>query len=1161
MSLPRRPSIYDQLRPHLDASDLIRRLGLQEGRRLGSEVYCKPLCHESTSGESLQINVHTGRWNCKACQHAGVRGDLIQLVEYVLSGGRAPSHGDTQSSSPTHREAVLWLCQQFGIPFEETRTSADGALDVLHLFSMMAHEHLLSRPDVLEWIQDKWGFDRATVESYGIGFMPSPLLPALLTEAQHASSRGAFRASGIGWYTADGKWRTRFEGRITFPYLEHGRSVYLIGRATPWTPTLDNGAKAPKYHKLSVHSETRPYISPRITNDHLYNEPVMAGTDEVGVLEGVADAVAISSLGVAVVSPVTISFNAVDLERFVRKCQENGIRRVWILFDNELSGSGNWAARRVAKKLIEHGLVVSIVTLPLGPEQKAARDEVVRMLGAELFAELERSNPLERKELISNAIPDATTRAWLQEQVSASKIDAAEWCAQMGAGSAGKFNAIRRSAKDAIDFEIEEAAAKEDAQHEDPAVRLSCFNDVIDLVAHIEDSLSRGGYAARISKAAGKGVTKNDVMQRIAQARKLQVKPKREQEKRETRNQQAAAAVDLVLLPPDGPHTPPPAPASPALAPPAGAPSNPNAPPAPELPKKDQVSDHQRYAPVRDAVAKGVEAKLPAEHLGEYVAQTMTISMGYTPFRTPEELFLVRGSERIATGLERQSAPFESLLFLASGLTPKKSTHRAYIAAVIYFLERASKRVEDVSWSFVAPDGAIFFPTGDDAGRILKITPGKVVRTRMAEVRVPSVAGGDFLPFSYVEEDGGIAAAIDAFRWTSISKSDRLILIHWIVCLPVLRRVGTVPIVRIEGGSSSGKTRTVEAVSYLVNGKKGSSVPTAPALVSRMSTEMLTVDDNRETGDVSPAFLGTLLQATHLGAREKRKRDSDTGTVIERVCGALLMSGVEPIHDGRPELASRMLTLRCDTNYRAPDSPASERALRDAIVCHRDAFWSEATRRCAAALRFDEEHGEHIGTQIDELFGVSKIGRLSSYLRLMYLAWVAGLEPDLQHDALDRLDPLWTHAFNEVGQSALDSLLKEELAVTCIRYAFAFGASTATGDSAGYGGPVTRTAFGHGYVETPEGEAFLGPMRTTRLAQIVREAGKAMNAPSQITHQLRAGQLEQRILDGLGFLEAAGFDVSIEVTQAGRRRFTFRRIAEREPPPPASPNGDTWTAP
>jgi hypothetical protein len=54
-------------------------------------------------------------------------------------------------------------------------------------------------------------------------------------------------------------------------------------------------------------------------------------------------------------------------------------------------------------------------------------------------------------------------------------------------------------------------------------------------------------------------------------------------------------------------------------------------------------------------------------------------------------------------------------------------------------------------------------------------------------------------------------------------------------------------------------------------------------------------------------------------------------------------------------------------------------------------------------------------------------------------------------------------------------------------------------------------------------------------------AGKELNAPRAISFELRAGQLERRILDGVAFIEAAGFAMEAETTNKGHNRFTFRQ--------------------
>jgi hypothetical protein len=1131
MSLPQRASIYDRLRPHLDAADLIRRLGIEQTRESGSEAYCRPLCHESTSGESLQINLQSGRWNCKACQSYGVRGDLVQLVEYVLTGGQPPTQGAAQNNSASHREALNWLCDQFGISFDESRVGGDVGLDVVHAFAMAAHEYLLDSPTMLEWILDKWGFDLETVEAYGLGFMPSPLPPKIYNEAHNAQSRAAFRASGLGYYDPQQKWHTGFEGRVTFPYLEHGRAVYLIGRATNQTPPAQEGRLASKYYKLLVHSEKRRYISERITNNHLYNEQQMRGADSVVVAEGVADGVALSSLGICVVSPVTISFNEADLKRFLEKAHKFGVKRVDILFDNELSGSGNWAARRVGVQLVKGGIETRILTLPLLEPQLRAREEVKASLGEDLFAELELTEPRLRKKLIATNVLDPAAREWVLKQIEESKIDAAEWTRVVGAGAAGRFDQIRRKGVDVVELEVQEKARTLDAD-DSPTLRANHFREEVALIAHIDDRLSREGLAAVVAKAAGRGVTKAEIVKRIADVRREIVKDRRVDKAEDDRIDHDALRSELVVIPPEGPQ------ARQSAPPPPTDPTKPAAPPPPGKAQQVFKNDHERFAAARAAVAKNVEGRVPEEDVGMYVATTITHSMGFTPFQTPEELYLVRGSSRVDVG-RGSSRRFASLLYLASGLSPAKSQHRGYIAAVLYFLERDARKAQDVSWSYVDPvSSAVFFPLGDRLGRIVKIEPGSVTRVKMADVRVPAVAGEEFEPLELGAHEGGIASALSAFRWTSLNSNDRLVLMYWLVCLPVLRRVGTVPIVRIEGGSSSGKTRTVDAVSFLVNGRKSSSVPTAAALVSRLSREMLTIDDNRETKDVSDQFLGTLLQATNLGAREKRKANSDTGTVVERVCGALMMNGIEPIHDGRAELASRMLTMRCHAENRAADSPRSDAALANEILRVRDAFWSEAIQRCSRALELEQVHGENVAGMIERVFGSTRIGRLSAYLRLMYLAWVAG-QPDTA-PLLAELSPIWVDAFGRLAGDAMESLVNEELTVTVMRYVFAYAEWIAEAEK---GTPSIVRAFDDRFLYDRErGDQYLGPMRASRLARLARTAGRELNAPRSVAVDLRAGQLERRLLDGRDYLEAAGIDVELEQTVAGRVLFTFRRM-------------------
>ena len=1143
-----RVSVYDRIKQEVTAQELIARLGMVPVRQDGAEAYFNPLCHESSSGTSLQINMHTGRWNCKACQDFGYYGDLIQFTEYVLTNGAIPSHGKEQATSPAHREAVEWICNQFAIPFEEDQYRRDDALSVVHLFAMEAHNYLINNEKALAWVQEQWGFDRSTVEAYGIGYMPSPILPSIAAEANRAESRNAFKSSGVGFYRDGKKFETRFAGRVTFPYLEHGRAVYLIGRSTPSTPSLDNGQEPPKYFKLTVHSSTRPHISPSITNDHLYNETILSTADEIGVLEGITDTISVSSLGFPVVSPVTVSFNANDLKRFVAKCHENGIRRVWILFDNELSGSGNHGAFKFAAQLIENGIDAKILTLPLPEAQQVAYDEVKKSMPAEAFYELERADPRRRKLIIKEQFPDDAKREWITSQIKASKIDAAEWVAMQGAGAASRFNQILKDGRFFIDIKIEECAESMDPEGL-PYDRTIAFSECYELIAHLEDAPTRESYAGKIAKLAGPGIYKSHIKQKISDHRRQHVLPKRKDEKESRRQEEEAPMEPLVLPPPQPGAVQPSAPSAPG-APKAKEGDRPSAPAAPGAPGQVQPGgdEYESLAKTRLAIAQRVEKKESEESIGKFVATIITKTLGYTPFNTESGIYLVRSNECCLVGDRSLTRQFTSILLGCSGLSNRKTTHRLYIDFVLFWLERFATEVRDVSWSHVTQDRTVYLPTGDTSGSLIHIKSGEIERTTMAETKVPCVTGETFLPFQYTKESTGVTEIIDLFRWCSLSESGRMILIYWVVTLPLLRRIGTVPIVRVEGGSGSGKTRTVDAISILVNGQKSSAVPTAAALTSSLSREMLTVDDNREADDITKAFLSTLLQASNLGAKEKRKANTDTETITERVCGALLMNGIEPIHSGKPELASRMLVFNASKKNRAKDSPTSDQVFREAILKLRDRFWSEACDRCAMALEFEETYGETMGIQIEERFEKTRIGRLSAYLRVMYFTWVAGLPEDERIEALRNLDTRWSETFESMDTDIIATLSTEEVATQAIAYLFRWaemnaekvqGSSKITAQLfTSYGVPL--------YVKYSNGKEELKEMRATEMVKYVRLAAKNLNGPPELASFLKSGQLEARLIDGRSYIESAGFGMETRTTGKQGNRFRFFKVLDLE---------------
>lgn len=1163
-------TVYDRIRSSIDAEGVLTRLGVEVVRRVGHEVHLRPMCHESTSGESLHVNTQTGRWLCRACTDNGMNGDLIGLVEYVQTNGMPPSAGIGKMRVKGHVDALRWLCEQYAIPFDAERV-VPRELEILALFVEAAHAFLLrpSSENVRLWIEKQWGFTIDVIREFQLGYLPTPTMPELITALERPAVHDAATAAGLGFFHGQPKmWVSRFDGRVLFPYLELGQPVYLIGRATPWTPRMDDGRAPSKYYKLPTHSESNQRISARIRNDHLFGEGGLVNATRAVMTEGVADAVALIAAGVeGVVSPVGLSAREEVIDGLVKKLKKRGIEHIDIAFDSELSGAGSAGARATAERIVKRGLSVSIVNFPLGAEQEAARDEVLAAIGQTAFDELELADrPADRRKILEAALADPAKREWISSQIGKAKIDAAEWVAKEGAAALERFQEIRQDAVDYIDYRISKVAVDPAAE---PEARLRLFDHIIALVAAIDSRIRRSRYAGSLSKAAGRYVTKADVDEMISAIRKTIKEERKKAEALGTIANRSSMSPILIPPPLSAMHTTPGAPPPPLVN---GVPPDPNMPPDPNVPPPPggrTLSEYEHFSGMRRSVLERIENKCVEDEVAKSITQAIETTMGFTAFRAPDDLYLVRGNERIPVGLTGKSPKFMDLLYTVGGLLNSKTSHRGYIQAVQYHIGRGARDVHEVSWSHVDDSGSVFFPLGD--GRLVKISSGTIGQTRMAEAKVPAIGGPNFRTIKFLGDargeigGGGILNMLNVFRWASLSAEDTLVLVHWITCLPILRRIGIVPIVRIEGGSGTGKTRTVNAVSWLVNGCETASVPTAAALMSRLSTEMLTIDDNRETKDVSPAFLGTLLQATNLGAREKRRGNTDTGTVVERVCGALLMNGIEPIHCGQSEIASRMLTFRC-LRERREGSPASDMTLRTAVLDGRDAFWTESLRRCAAALELDAMHGEKIGALIEDVFRVTRIGRLSSYLRMMYLVWVVGLPDDRKTQALSVIDPGWMAIWSRVSGEIHESLIREELVVESMRYVFSWAAQHCT-----VAPPIGESFWpGHGdgldgiyFQDQRTGEAYLGWVSATKLCRLMRRAGHDLSGPRTITEDLRAGQLESRIMDGIVSLSQAGFEIipETDVNRRGWVRFTVHRHPTRGGQAALGANGVALDAP
>ncbi len=426
-------------------------------RAVGQKLEVDCPHHQSQSRSSLHIDGSVQRWNCFGC---GVGGDVLQLVEFVQSGQRTKN---TKSSGPmphSHREARDWLAARAGMPplekwcvnpgdlaaIEQRRVDQGRVFDLLGLASDYYHDRLVERPDVLSWVYSQWGFDRTVVDQFCLGFADNK-------PATHAGLREVANSAG---YTDDdlisASLRHRkggyfFNRRITFPFWSRGHVSYIIGRKCSFTES--NEYETAKYRKLRVHDandERGKHVSPHITKAALWGEDcLLRRPAEVVIAEGVADAVALASRGIPVVSPVTVRFARADREAVAGLFSRWGVSRVVLALDNEVSQVGIRAALEIARDIQPRVKRVGLLTLPLGVRQTAARAAIATEFGVtspDLSSGIKKLAPSLAEE----------QSAHLAELVASSKIDVAEWFAD--GGTVAEFLAMSAAAPTALESSI-----------------------------------------------------------------------------------------------------------------------------------------------------------------------------------------------------------------------------------------------------------------------------------------------------------------------------------------------------------------------------------------------------------------------------------------------------------------------------------------------------------------------------------------------------------------------------------------------------------------------------------------------------------------------------------------------------------------------------------
>lgn len=200
------------------------------------------------------------------------------------------------------------------------------------------------------------GLQEATLEEFGVGFAPQSYSTLTHSLTKRGYSAQELVEAGMGVQSKHGKLYDRFRGRIMIPIRDPlGRTVGFTGRVLP---EFDDG-KMGKYvnsPQTSLFDKKRLLFGLDVAKIHIKQKK------RVILVEGQMDVMMSHQAGVNEV--VAVSGTALTDDHI--KLIQRYTKTFCLCFDNDSAGLE--ACKRSAKKILEHGGVVSVIPLRSGKD-------------------------------------------------------------------------------------------------------------------------------------------------------------------------------------------------------------------------------------------------------------------------------------------------------------------------------------------------------------------------------------------------------------------------------------------------------------------------------------------------------------------------------------------------------------------------------------------------------------------------------------------------------------------------------------------------------------------------------------------------------------------------------------------------------------------------
>ena len=214
----------EEIKTRLDIVDVIGRDVSLHKESAG--IYAGATSSTSKSGASLKVDQDLQIFKNFA---TGEGGDVLDWI------GCNAGYADTRGADfhEVLKIAAYMASVELGEMTDAEKDTAKEKANIQNLFSESVeiyHNNL--KPEHYDYINEKWGITKETVDKFKIGY-------ATTCRDLKELDKTTLQKSGLVYVNGGMSGGEVFTGRIIFPYWKNGKVVYLIGRETEETPEAE----------------------------------------------------------------------------------------------------------------------------------------------------------------------------------------------------------------------------------------------------------------------------------------------------------------------------------------------------------------------------------------------------------------------------------------------------------------------------------------------------------------------------------------------------------------------------------------------------------------------------------------------------------------------------------------------------------------------------------------------------------------------------------------------------------------------------------------------------------------------------------------------------------------------------------------------------------